>query len=152
LAIDVGNRTLARAQRVVHHVVQVLAPDCAPLFLTDGFREYRTALRTHYGQWVHGSVTDSCAMAPWRTGVHASQARVRKALAGTHYTNYVDMQQVVQQSYPGRMITLDSLGPSCIRMIRISTVICYASRRVRPCATSARRVAAVAAVERRHTI
>ena len=52
LAIDVGERTLALAQRVVHRVVQVLAPDCAPLFLTDGFREYLTALLTHYGQWV----------------------------------------------------------------------------------------------------
>src|SRR5439155_5680066 len=52
LAIDVGNRTLAMAQRVVHHVAQVLAPDCAPLFLTDGFREYMTALLTHSGQWV----------------------------------------------------------------------------------------------------
>jgi IS1 family transposase len=53
LVLDVGERTLARAQRVVHHVVQVLAPDCAPLFVTDGFREYLTALLTHYGQWVH---------------------------------------------------------------------------------------------------
>jgi len=52
LAIDVGARTLAMAQRVVHHVAQVLAPDCAPLFLTDGFKEYLTALLTHYGQWV----------------------------------------------------------------------------------------------------
>jgi IS1 family transposase len=52
LAIDVGDRTLAMAQRVVHQVAQVLAPDCAPLFLTDGFREYLTALLTHYGQWV----------------------------------------------------------------------------------------------------
>ena len=52
LAIDVGNRTLAMAQRVVHQVVQVLAPDCAPLFLTDGFREYMTALLTHYGYWL----------------------------------------------------------------------------------------------------
>ena len=52
LAIDVGSRTLAMAQRFVHHVVQVLAPDCAPLFLTDGFREYLTALLTHYGHWV----------------------------------------------------------------------------------------------------
>ncbi len=53
LALDVGQRTLAMAQRVVHQVVQVLAPDCAPLFLTDGFREYLTALLTHYGHWVH---------------------------------------------------------------------------------------------------
>jgi hypothetical protein len=52
LAIDVGNRTLAMAQRFVHHVVQVLAPNCVPLFLTDGFREYLTALLTHYGHWV----------------------------------------------------------------------------------------------------
>jgi IS1 family transposase len=52
VAIDVGERTLATAQRFVHHVTQVLAPDCAPLFLTDGFREYLTALLTHYGHWV----------------------------------------------------------------------------------------------------
>src|SRR5215468_600951 len=52
LVIGVGNRTLAMAQCVVHQVAQVLAPDCAPLFLTDGFREYVTALLTHYGQWV----------------------------------------------------------------------------------------------------
>src|SRR5262245_14295410 len=52
LALDVGDRTLAMAQRVVHQVAQVLAPDCAPLFLTDGFREYTMALLTHYGYWV----------------------------------------------------------------------------------------------------
>jgi hypothetical protein len=52
LAFDVGERTLAMAQRLVHHVTQVLAPDCAPLFLTDGFREYLTALVTHYGRWI----------------------------------------------------------------------------------------------------
>ena len=52
LTVDVGNRTLAMAQRVVHQVVQVLAPGCVPLFLTDGFKEYTTALLTHYGQWV----------------------------------------------------------------------------------------------------
>ena len=40
------------AQRLVHQVTQVLAPDCAPLFLTDGFKEYITALLTHFGPWV----------------------------------------------------------------------------------------------------
>jgi IS1 family transposase len=52
LAIDVGERMLAVAQRLVHQVVQVLAPDCVPLFLTDGFKDSLTALLTHYGQWV----------------------------------------------------------------------------------------------------
>ena len=52
LTIDIGDRTLAMAQRVVHQVVQVLAPGCVPLFLTDGFKEYATALLTHFGHWV----------------------------------------------------------------------------------------------------
>jgi hypothetical protein len=52
-ALDVGDHPLARAQRVVHQVAQVLAPDCAPLFLTEGLRGYLTALRTHFGYWVH---------------------------------------------------------------------------------------------------
>ena len=52
LTFDVGERTLAMAQRLIHQVTQVLAPDCAPLFLTDGFRDYLTALVTHYGQWI----------------------------------------------------------------------------------------------------
>jgi len=52
LAVDVGERTLAMAQRLIHQVTQVLALDCAPLFLTDGFRAYRTALVTHDGQWM----------------------------------------------------------------------------------------------------
>src|SRR5215831_14896510 len=55
LTIDLGDRTRAMAQRVVHQVVQVLAPGCVPLFLTDGFPEYATALLTHYGQWVQPS-------------------------------------------------------------------------------------------------
>ena len=52
VTVAVGDRTLAMAQHVVHQVVQVLAPGCMPLFLTDGFKEYTTALLTHDGQWV----------------------------------------------------------------------------------------------------
>jgi len=39
------------AQRVVHQVTRVLAPGCVPLFLTDGLKDYGTALLTHFGQW-----------------------------------------------------------------------------------------------------
>jgi IS1 family transposase len=52
LAIKSGERTLAMAQCLVHQVVQVLAPGCVPLFLTDGFKEYLKAVLTHYGRWV----------------------------------------------------------------------------------------------------
>ena len=53
VVIDVGPRTLAMAQRVVHHLVQGLAPDCMPLFLPDGFRDYMTAFLAHVGDWRH---------------------------------------------------------------------------------------------------
>jgi hypothetical protein len=51
LALSVGS-VLAMAQRLVHQVVAVLAPGCVPLFLTDGFKEYTTALLTRFGHWV----------------------------------------------------------------------------------------------------
>src|SRR6267378_2048336 len=64
LAIDVGERTLAMAQGVIHQVAQVLAPNCVPLFLTDGFREYITALLTHYGMWVQPERRQATGPAP----------------------------------------------------------------------------------------
>jgi IS1 family transposase len=64
LVLDVGERTLAMAQRVVHQVAQVLAPGCMPLFLTDGFKEYTTALLTHYGHWVQSSRRQATGPAP----------------------------------------------------------------------------------------
>src|SRR5438876_2061127 len=64
LTLDVGDRTLAMAQGVVHQVAQVLAPGCVPLFLTDGFKEYTTALLTHYGQWVQPARRQATGAAP----------------------------------------------------------------------------------------
>src|SRR5712691_3346724 len=76
LTIDVGDRTLTMAQSVVHQVVQVLAPGCVPLFLTDGFKEYTTALLTHYGQ-----VGPACAPAGTRPCAEAPlDAPARAAL------------------------------------------------------------------------
>jgi IS1 family transposase len=52
VVIDVGTRTLEMAQCVVHQVCQHLAPDCVPLFLTDGLKDYGTAFLSHFGQWI----------------------------------------------------------------------------------------------------
>lgn len=52
VVIDVGSPTLAMAQCVVHQVTRVLAPGCVPLFLTDGLKDYGTALLTHFGHWM----------------------------------------------------------------------------------------------------
>jgi IS1 family transposase len=64
VVLDVGDRTLAMAQRLVHQVVQVLAPGCVPLFLTDGFKEYTTALLTHFGHWVQPPRRQATGPAP----------------------------------------------------------------------------------------
>src|SRR3989441_3237306 len=64
LTLDVGERPLAMAPGGVHQVVQVLAPDCVPLFLTDGFTEYATALLTHSGQWVQPARRQATGPAP----------------------------------------------------------------------------------------
>ena len=64
LTIDVGERTLAMAQGVVHQVAQVLAPDCAPLFLTDGFKAYTMALLSHFGCWVQPACRRAQGPAP----------------------------------------------------------------------------------------
>jgi IS1 family transposase len=60
LAVEVGDRGLEMAQRLVHGVVSVLAPGVVPLFLTDQFAAYGRALLTHpstssgqvFGHWV----------------------------------------------------------------------------------------------------
>jgi IS1 family transposase len=64
LTIDVGERTLAMAQRVVHQVAQVLVPGCVPLFLTDGLKEYATAVLTHFGHWVQPPRRHATGLAP----------------------------------------------------------------------------------------
>src|SRR5215813_5027124 len=51
VVVAVGCRTLAMAQRVVHQVTRVLAPGCVPRLLTDGLKDYGTALLIHCGQW-----------------------------------------------------------------------------------------------------
>jgi IS1 family transposase len=83
LAIDVGERTLVMAQRLVHHVVQVLAPGWVPLFLTDGFKDSLTALLTHYGQWVQLPRRQDKGPAPkprWMPLPHLLYAHVVKTM------------------------------------------------------------------------
>jgi hypothetical protein len=53
LALNSGARTLAMAPRVVHPVVQGLAPGCVPLVLTEGCKESTPARLPQGGRWVH---------------------------------------------------------------------------------------------------
>jgi hypothetical protein len=52
LSVQVGDRTLAIAQAVLHQIAQLVAPGCMPLFLSDGNPHYLPAIVTHFGYWV----------------------------------------------------------------------------------------------------
>ena len=52
LSVQVGSRTRAMAQAMLHQIAQLLAPGCVPLFLSDGYPHYLTAIVTHFGHWV----------------------------------------------------------------------------------------------------
>ena len=52
LHVQVGERTLAMAHAVVHRIAQLVAPGGVPLFLSDGYPNYLTAIVTHFGHWV----------------------------------------------------------------------------------------------------
>ena len=83
LTIDVGARSGAMAQRVVHQVVQVWAPGGVPLFLTDGCKEYTTALLAHVGEWVHPPRRQATGPAPkprWRPVPQLLSAQVVKTV------------------------------------------------------------------------
>jgi hypothetical protein len=78
VVVDVGPRTLAMAQRVVHQVTEVLAPGCIPLWLTDGFKEYRTAILAHFGSWMHPGGVRTKGHGPSRGGGRCPRCSTRK--------------------------------------------------------------------------
>jgi IS1 family transposase len=63
LAIEVGPRTVAMAQRVVHRVGQRFASGCMPACFSDGFKGYLPAIVGHFGCWVHPERRQ--ATGPW---------------------------------------------------------------------------------------
>jgi hypothetical protein len=49
LTVEIGDRSLGMAQRLVHRVVSVLAPGIVPTFLTDQLASYGKALSPIFG-------------------------------------------------------------------------------------------------------
>src|SRR5262247_1480384 len=105
LVIEVGTRTLAMAQRVLHQVAQCLAPACLPLCLTDGYKEYATALLTHFGQWVQPPRRQATGPPPkprWmpRPGLRYAQGiktpRRRRLVRVTHRVVFGTLEAVEQ--------------------------------------------------------
>ena len=77
----VGQRTQADAHRVVHRVVQRLAPDCVPVFSSDGLRQYFYALTAHFGQWTQ---PDGKRRPGWQVLPDFLYGQLRKIRSGYH--------------------------------------------------------------------
>jgi IS1 family transposase len=105
LSLEAGDRTLVMAQRLVHQVVQILAPDCVPLFMTDGLKDYAMALLTHFGQWVQPPRRQAQGPAPkprWMPRPVLRYAQVvksyrRRRLVGVHHRVVFSTLDAVQQ-------------------------------------------------------
>src|SRR5256712_7739546 len=95
LTLDIGERPLAMAPGGVHQVVQVLAPDCVPLFLTDGFKEYATALLTHYGQWGQPARRQATGPAPAPRWMPLPGLRYAQEIKTVHRRRLVRVHQRV---------------------------------------------------------
>src|SRR4029450_100904 len=65
------------------HSRQLLAPGCVPLFLSDGYPHYLTAIVTHFGHWVQppqSQVRGPAAKPRWMPLPALAQAQVVKPL------------------------------------------------------------------------
>jgi hypothetical protein len=71
LAMEVGPRTVALAQRVVHRVDQRRASGCGPAWFSDGFKGYLPAIVGHFAGGGNRS-----AARPWPPARHAAAGLV----------------------------------------------------------------------------
>jgi IS1 family transposase len=66
LSAQVGDRSQAMSQAILHEIAQLLAPGCVPLFLSDGNPSYLLAIVRHFGHWVQPPRRHAKGSAPKR--------------------------------------------------------------------------------------
>jgi IS1 family transposase len=98
--LHLGTRTQAAAHGVVHDLCQRLAPDCLPVFTSDGLNLYFYALTAHLGQWVNG------------IGRRACQWQVRPGLIYGQVKKSYRRRKVVRVTRVMRCGTFDEFGPA----------------------------------------
>jgi IS1 family transposase len=104
LALDLGDRTLEMAQHLVHDLIQILAPGCVPLFLTDGFKECTTAVLTHSGSWVRPPRRQAQGAMPTPPGCRCPNCSMRR------WSSPIDVD-IWSASATGVFGTLDRITP-----------------------------------------
>ncbi len=72
--LHLGPRTQHAAHLLIHSLRQLLAPDCLPLFTSDGLNVYFYALTAHFGQWIKGR-----KVRQWQVAVGLIYGQVKKS-------------------------------------------------------------------------
>jgi IS1 family transposase len=73
--LHLGARTQTVAHAVVHELYQRLAPDCLPVFTSDGLNLYFYGLTAHFGQWVAAVGQRTCQ---WQVAPSLIYGQVKK--------------------------------------------------------------------------
>lgn len=91
LAYVVGDRSQETAQVLIHAIMVLLAPGCIPLFVSDQWAAYATAILTHFGHWV---------------AVPRRHPRGRRPKPRWRPLPHLQYAQVVKQRVKGRVVSV----------------------------------------------
>jgi IS1 family transposase len=75
--LQLGPRTQHMAHLLIHSLRQRLAPDCLPLFTSDGLNLYFYALTAHFGQWLAVG-RRGCSVRRWQVEPGLIYGQVKK--------------------------------------------------------------------------
>ena len=95
--VHLGARTQHAAHSVVHELGSRLAPQCLPVFTSDGLTLYFYALTAHFGQWIGG------------VGRHTRQWRMLPGLIYGQVKKTYRRRNVVRVTHVMRCGTLEDL-------------------------------------------
>src|SRR5437763_15195002 len=77
-ALQLGPRTQHAAHLLIHSLRHLLAPDCLPLFTSDGLNLYFYALTAHFGQWLQ-VVRRGRKVFQWQVAAELIYGQVKKS-------------------------------------------------------------------------
>lgn len=116
LAYVVGDRSVEMAQFLIHLIAGLLVPGCIPLFMSDQWASYATALLTHFGHWVEVPRRYPRGRRPkprWRplpslqyaqVVKHRVKGRVVEVSCRVVYGSLETIEAILQQSGVGQVI------------------------------------------------
>jgi IS1 family transposase len=119
LSAQVGPRTLAMAQAVLHQIAQMLAPGCVPRFLSDGNPNYLPAIVSHVGHWVQPPRRQTKGPAPKPRGMPWPELLYAQVVKKMRRRRIVEVKHLVVL---GTQVAVDQVLRTCGWLINTAFV------------------------------